>query len=227
MSQFFASGGQNIEASVSVLPMKIQDWFPLGLTGLISLQSKGLSRVFSNITVEKHQFLGVQLSIWSISHIHTWLHSELLLSCEKEGNHFIRENMGRLWRHCAKWNLSDRKRQILYCYHLSLCWEDPLEKEMAIHSSILAWEIPWTEEPCRLQSTWSQRVRCDCVFQHHLLPLCLMYHLYVESLKKKKKRQTWRSYVKKSCYQGGENRDRLVKVYKFLAIRLIKSEDQT
>ena len=144
MSPFFTSGGQNIEASPSVLPMKIQDWFPLGLTGLISLQSKGLSRVFSNITVQKHQFFGAQLSIWSISHIHTWLHSELLLSCEKEGNHFIRDNMGRLWGHCAKWNLSDRKRQIMYCYHLSLGWEDPLEKEMAIHCSILAWRMPWT-----------------------------------------------------------------------------------
>ena len=59
MSHFFASGGQSIgaSASTSVLPMSTQDWFPLGLTHLISLQSKGLSRVFSNITVQKHQFL--------------------------------------------------------------------------------------------------------------------------------------------------------------------------
>ena len=58
VSQFFTSGGQNIavSASASVLPMSIQDWFPLGFTGLISLQSKGLSRVFSNTTVQKHQF---------------------------------------------------------------------------------------------------------------------------------------------------------------------------
>ena len=56
MSQFFTSGGQSIGASTSVLPMNIQDWFPLELTGLIPLQSKGLSRVFSNTTVEKHQF---------------------------------------------------------------------------------------------------------------------------------------------------------------------------
>ena len=64
MSQFFASGGQSIgvSASASVLPMKFQDWFPLGLTGWISLQSKGLSRVFSNITVQKHQFFSAQLS---------------------------------------------------------------------------------------------------------------------------------------------------------------------
>ena len=74
MSQLFASGGQSIgvSASASVLPMNIQDWFPLGLIGWISLQSKGLSRVFSN-TIQKHQFLGTQPSLWSSSHIHTWL----------------------------------------------------------------------------------------------------------------------------------------------------------
>ena len=66
------SGGQSVGASAftSVLPMNIQDWFLLGLTGLISLQSKGLSRVFSNTTVHKHQFFGAQLSLWSNSNIH-------------------------------------------------------------------------------------------------------------------------------------------------------------
>ena len=75
MSQLFTSGGQSIgvSASTSVLPMNIQDWFPLGFTGWISLQSKRLSRVFSNTTVQKHQFLGTQLSLQSNSHIHTWL----------------------------------------------------------------------------------------------------------------------------------------------------------
>ena len=70
MSQFFPSGGQSIGASASalVLLMNIQDWFPLGWTGWISLQSKGLSRVFSNTTVQKHQFFGSQLSLWSNSH---------------------------------------------------------------------------------------------------------------------------------------------------------------
>ena len=65
MSQFFTSGGQSIgvSASASVLPMTIQDWFPLGWTGWISLQSKGLSRVFSNTTLQKHQFFGTQLSL--------------------------------------------------------------------------------------------------------------------------------------------------------------------
>ena len=75
MSQFFISGGQSIGvlAPASVLPMNIQGWFPLGLTSLISLQSKGLSRVFSNTTVQKDLFFSSQLSSWHDSHIHTWL----------------------------------------------------------------------------------------------------------------------------------------------------------
>ena len=73
-SQLFAWGGQSIgvSASASVLSMNTQDWYPLGWTGWISLQSKGLSRVFSNTTVQKHQFFGTQLSSQSNSHIHTW-----------------------------------------------------------------------------------------------------------------------------------------------------------
>ena len=74
MSQLIASGGQSIgvSASASVLQMNIQDWSPLGWTGWISLQSKGLSRGFSNITVQKHQFFCSQLSLQSNSHINTW-----------------------------------------------------------------------------------------------------------------------------------------------------------
>ena len=74
MNQFFAWGGQSIgvSASASVLPMNIHDWFPLGWTGWISLKSKGFSRVFSNTTVQKHQFFGAQLSSQSNSHTHTW-----------------------------------------------------------------------------------------------------------------------------------------------------------
>ena len=73
MDQFFATGGKSIavSASTSVLLMNSQDWFLLGLTDRISLQSKGLSRVFSNTTVQKHQFLCSQLSLQSNSHIHT------------------------------------------------------------------------------------------------------------------------------------------------------------
>ena len=75
MSQLFTSGGQNIgvSASASVLPMNTQDWSPLGWTGWISLLSKGLSRVFSNTTVQKHQIFSTQLSSLSNFHIHTWL----------------------------------------------------------------------------------------------------------------------------------------------------------
>ena len=74
MSQLFAWGGQStgVSASALVLPMNTQDWSPLGWTGWISLQSKGLSRVFSNTTVQKHQFFSTQLSSLSNCHIHTW-----------------------------------------------------------------------------------------------------------------------------------------------------------
>ena len=73
ISQLFASGGQSVGASASVLSMNIQGLFPLGLSGLISLQSRGLSRVFSSTTVQKHQFFSAQPSFWSNSHIRTWL----------------------------------------------------------------------------------------------------------------------------------------------------------
>ena len=74
MSQFLESGGQSngVSASASVLLMNIQDTFPLGLTGLISLQSKVLSRVFSSTTVQEYQFFSAQPSLWSNCHIHTW-----------------------------------------------------------------------------------------------------------------------------------------------------------
>ena len=75
MSQLFAWDGQSIgvSASASVLTMNTQDWSPSGWTGWISLQSKGVSKVFSNTTAQKHQFFGTQLSSPSNSHIHTWL----------------------------------------------------------------------------------------------------------------------------------------------------------
>ena len=75
MSQFLISGGPNIgvSTSTSVLPMNIQDWFPLGWTSWISLLSKGLLRIFSNTTVQKHQFFHAQLSLYSNFHIHTRL----------------------------------------------------------------------------------------------------------------------------------------------------------
>ena len=81
MSGLFTSGGQTIGTSVltSVLPMNIHVWFPLELTGLISLLSKGCSGVFSSTTVQKHQFFGTPPSLWSNSHICTWLLEKLLL----------------------------------------------------------------------------------------------------------------------------------------------------
>ena len=75
MSQFFTSGGQSIGVSTSssILPVNVQGWFALGLTGLISLQAKGLSRGFSSTTIWKCQYSSAQPSLWSNSHIHTWL----------------------------------------------------------------------------------------------------------------------------------------------------------
>ena len=76
MNRLFALGGQRIEASATVLPMNIQGWSPFRLTGLISLQSKELSRVFSSTTVRTHQFFAIQSSLRSNFHIHTWLLEE-------------------------------------------------------------------------------------------------------------------------------------------------------
>ena len=85
MSQFFTSGSQSIgvSASASGLPMNIQDWFPLGWTGWISLQSKRLSIVFSSTVVQKHQFFSTQLSLQSKSHIHIWLLEKTKLSLDE------------------------------------------------------------------------------------------------------------------------------------------------
>ena len=79
MSWLFISGGQSIGASTwtSVLPMNIQGWSPLGLTSLISLMSKGLSRIFSSTTLWKHQFFSIRPSLWSHCHNHTWLLEKL------------------------------------------------------------------------------------------------------------------------------------------------------
>ena len=77
INQFFTSGGQSIGVSASVLPLNIQGWFPSGLTGLIFLQSKGLSRVFSSTTLWKHLFFRVQPLLLSSSHIRTWLLEKL------------------------------------------------------------------------------------------------------------------------------------------------------
>ena len=85
MSQLFASGGQSNGASVLVFPMNTQGWFPLGLTGLFSLQSKGLSRVFSSTTVQKHLFFHAHLSLCSNSHIRTWTGTTIDLTTDFVG----------------------------------------------------------------------------------------------------------------------------------------------
>ena len=152
VSQLFTSGGQSIGASASVLPMNIQGWFPLGLTGLISLLSKGLSRMFSSTIVWKHQFFAAQPSLWSSCHIHTWL-LEKPLSADL--------CYYRLW--WAKWCLC-----FLICYLGSSS-----EKTMAPHSSTLAWKIPWTEEPGELQSmgllSWTRLSDFTFTFHFHAL----------------------------------------------------------
>ena len=82
MSQFFASGGQSfgVSPSASVLPMNIQEWFPLGLTGWISLQSKGLSRVLSSPTIQKHQFFGTQFSLLMVQFSHPYMTTVIVLT---------------------------------------------------------------------------------------------------------------------------------------------------
>ena len=83
-NRLFSSGGQSIgaSASASVLPMNIQGWFPLGLSGSISLQFTGLSRVFSSTTVRKHQFFSAQTSLWSNTHIHTTTRKTIALTIQ-------------------------------------------------------------------------------------------------------------------------------------------------
>ena len=117
-----ASGGQSIGAlaSASVFPMNIQGWFPLELTGLISLQFKRLSRVFSNTTVQKHQFFATQPSLWSNSQIHTWL----------------------LKNHSHSFDYMDLCRQSNICFLIH-----HLEEGMATQLIILALRTPWTFTP--------------------------------------------------------------------------------
>ena len=114
MSRLFASGGQSIGASASFLPVNIQGWFPLGLTGWISLQSKGLSRVFSNTTVWKHQFFGAQ-PLWSNSHIHPWL-LEI-----PERKQFDINIFGKLCK--AAWSLQVRGLKMMLSILGELVWE--------------------------------------------------------------------------------------------------------
>ena len=208
--------------------MNIQGWFPLGLSGLISLLSKGLSRVFSSTTVQKHQFFGTQPSLESSSYIHTWLLektaltiwtfvskgmmslffnmlSRLVIAFLPRNKHLLiswlqspsavileskkisvtvsthspsicHEMMGLDAMILVFWMLSFKPTFLLSSFtfikrffsssSLSAVRVVPspyLEKEMATHSSVLAWRIPRTEGPGGLQSTGLKRVGCDWV----------------------------------------------------------------
>ena len=133
MSWLFKSRGQSTGASPSsILPMNIQDWLTLGLTGWISLQSKGLSRVFSNIILQTHQFLDTQPSLWSSSHIHASLLEKPVWATRPS---LVGQLVGQLVKNPTV---------IRETWVQSLGWEDPLEKGMATHSSILSWRSPWT-----------------------------------------------------------------------------------
>ena len=171
VSRLFTSGGQRIGASASewALSVTIQLWFPLGLTGLISLQFKGFSKVFSSITVQKHQLFGAHPSLWSNSHTHTWLLEKpqpwlfrpLLTKWSLLFNTLSRfviaflprsKHLFILWLQSAFAVTLEPKKIVCHCFHFfpSICHVG--EKAMAPHSSTLAWRIPWMEEPGGLQS---------------------------------------------------------------------------
>ena len=132
MSQLFTSGSQSIRASAStsVPPMNIQDWFSLGWTVLISLKSKGLSRVFSNIIVQKHQFFGTQ-SLWSkLSH--------LSMTTGKTTDLTVRTFVGKVM-------------PLLFNMHY-VGWKGPDTKEVMRDSA--CWELPAQESPRRWKAGW-------------------------------------------------------------------------
>ena len=173
MSQFFAWGGQStgVSASTSVLPMNTQDWSPLGWTGWISLQLKGLSRVFSNTTVQKHQFFSAQVSLQSNSHIHTWplekpwpwpdgLYIYIYKGNDNPRQYSCLENPmdgGAQW--AAVHGVAKSQMQLsnfTFTSHFHA-----LEREMATHSSVLAWRIPGMAESGGLPTIGSHRVGHD------------------------------------------------------------------
>ena len=156
MSQLFASGGESIGAlaSASVLPMTIQGWFPLGLTGLISLQSKELSRVFSNTTVQKHQFFSAQPPLWSNSD--SSVDKESACNAGAPGSipgsgrsagegiaYPLKVAQAYSWASLVA-QLVNNLPAIWETCGRSLGWEDLLEKGKNTQSTILAWRIPWT-----------------------------------------------------------------------------------
>ena len=114
MSWLFASGGQSIGASPSVLPRNIQGWFPLRLTGLISLLSKLLSRVFSSTTVWRHQFFGILLSLWSSSHNHMWTTGKTITLTIRT---FVGRVMSLLFNTLPRFVIAFLPRSIVFLFH--------------------------------------------------------------------------------------------------------------
>ena len=134
VSRLLTSGGQSIgaSASASIFPINIQDWYPLGLTSLISLQSKGLSRVFSNTIVQKHQFFSAQSSSWPNSHIHTWL----LESLSKK---LVLPTSMSLFQHCPIVTLF-LSLKLTLIYSAVWCWGyDSANISALPTSSLLGW----------------------------------------------------------------------------------------
>ena len=140
MSQLFTWGGQNtgVSSSASVLPMNTQDWSPLGWTGWISLQSKGLSRVFFNTIVQKHQFFGTQLSSQSNSYIHTWPVREMQIKTTMR-YHFIpvRMSMSKKSKNNKCWRECGAKGTLLHCWWgcklIYPLWKKKLEIKQQCH----------------------------------------------------------------------------------------------
>ena len=172
--QTFASGGQSIgvSASASVLPMNIQDCFPLGWTGLISLQSKGLSRVFSNTAVQKHQFFSAQLSLESNSHIHTWplektiaLTRQTLVGKVKSLLFSMLSRLVKFFFQGASVLQSMGSQRVGHNWVTELNWTKQVAlvvKNLPPNAGdirdvgLIPGESPWTEEPGRLHSIESQ-----------------------------------------------------------------------
>ena len=164
MSQFFPSGGQSIGGSASalVLAKNIQEWFPLGWTGSVSLHFKGLSRVLSNTTVQKHKFFGIQLSLWSDSHIHPrLLEKAISLTIQR----FTGKGMSLLFSMLSRFfivlfqgasvffstaavticsDFGSQENKVCHCFH---CFSMYLHEVMELNAIILVfWSVPTTSK---------------------------------------------------------------------------------
>ena len=152
MSCLFASSGKSIRpsASASVFPMNIQGEFPLGLTGLISLQSKGLSRVYSSITIPRHQFFSAQVSLLSNSHIYTWLLETTILTIWI----FVRKVMSLLFNMLCRFVIAFLTRS----KHLLILWlQSP--SAVILEPKKIKSVIASTFSPIHL--SWSDGIRCN------------------------------------------------------------------